>query len=276
MNKFLIFLTIAIVGGLLFLAGCSKHKTVPGTTMTPAQVSAVHEATAKMAAQAGSVTSPAQSTRMSMPATTVTKPAEVGTATLPHLAYIALLYPLNTSTTPAGAMGKAQFAIDGDNLTIRVNVVGAAPDIAHWQHLHGFADGEKAQCPTSTADVNGDGIVDLIETATASGTTMIPLNADPVAMDITDMSYPEASDDGSYMYQVTVSLDDLRSAFSKQFDGRNLDLDNLVVYVHGVPSDTKLPASVSSLPGAPAHVTLPIACGAITAVPHSAAPAPQS
>jgi hypothetical protein len=42
-----------------------------------------------------------------------------------------------------------------------------------------------------------------------------------------------------------------------------LDLDRRVVFIHGVPAATALPASVQSLGTVPAQVTLPIACGKI-------------
>ncbi len=284
MNKSLIFLTIAIFGGLLVLAGCSKHKTVPGTTMTQAQISAIHAASVNEAEQAGTLTPPTGTVAAAAPVVTITKPAEAGTATLPNLAYIALLYPMNSSTIGTSTVGKAQFAIKGDKLTVRINVANAPPNTVHWQHIHGFVNGDEAKCPTDTADVNGDGIIDLIETAPASGTTMIPLNANPVAMDVTGKGYPKASSDGTYMYQKTLSLKALKGAFAKQFNGQKLDLADRVVFIHGVPSNTKLPASVSSLPGAPAQVTIPIACGQITAVhpspdttptPEATAPTPS-
>jgi hypothetical protein len=39
-----------------------------------------------------------------------------------------------------------------------------------------------------------------------------------------------------------------------------------VVFVHGIPAASKLPASVASLGPIPTQVTLPIACGKITRV----------
>src|SRR5699024_7955790 len=104
-------------------------------------------------------------------------------------------------------------------------------------------------------------------THTASGVTMVPLNGNPVAMNVTGLSYPQASDSGAYTYQKTVSLSALQQAFGETFNGDKLDLASRVIYIHGVPATTKLPASVSSLPGAPAQITLPIACGAISASP---------
>ncbi|MGH8161358.1 MAG: hypothetical protein ACRESR_04290, partial [Gammaproteobacteria bacterium] len=189
-------------------------------------------------------------------------------------AYIAHLHPLNSKATGLRTHGEAQFAIKGDQLTIRVSVEDAPPGIAHWQHLHGFTDGKAAQCASNTSsDANHDGVVDLIETEAVSGTTLVPLNADPTAMKIASNTYPKASVDGSYVYRETVSLKALQTAFAKAFKGRKLDLAKRVVYIHGVPSGTKLPATAKSLNGVPVDVTLPIACGVITpALRNPAAP----
>ena len=59
------------------------------------------------------------------------------------------------------------------------------------------------------------------------------------------------------------TLPALEAAFGKAFDGSRLDLDRRVVLIHGVGDRTALPPSVASLGPIPAHVTLPIACGAI-------------
>ena len=178
--------------------------------------------------------------------------------------YVAHLTAMNTSVTGTPAAGEVTFTITGDSLTIATDATGLPKDITHWQHFHGFKDGRDAACPAKTADANGDGIVDLIETEPAAGTTMVPFNDDPVAMDIPKDTYPKASDTGALQYRETVSLSALQAAFGKAFEGQQLDLDKRVVFLHGVPSDTKLASSVASLGPIPAQVTLPIACGEIT------------
>lgn len=177
--------------------------------------------------------------------------------------YRAVLHPMNVSTTGSQTSGEARFTISGDALTIDINVKGAPPGIVHWQHFHGFKDNRDAACPALVADANHDGIVDLIETEPAAGTTMVPFDADPAAMDVAHGIYPKASADGSYHYHSTVSLKALKAAFAKAFGDKALDLDRRVVFIHGVPDSHKLPASVASLGPIPAQVTLPIACGKI-------------
>lgn len=177
--------------------------------------------------------------------------------------YIAHLAPMNASAVGSRTTGEAQFEIRGNDLIIDIKVENAPPNIAHWQHFHGFKDGRAATCPGPSADRNGDGIVDLIETEPASGTTMVPFDDAPAKMDIAHGIYPKASADGSYTYHEVVPLRALRAAFAKSFGTPKIDLDKRVVYIHGVPEDTKLPATVASLGPIPAGVTLPIACGRI-------------
>lgn len=177
--------------------------------------------------------------------------------------YVAHLKSINADAAKSSTTGEARFTINGDEVTIDVRVDGAPPDTVHWQHFHGFADGQPASCPTTAADANHDGIVDLIETSGASGTTMVPFDSDPAGMDVAHGTYPKADAHGAYHYSQTVSLKALDAAFTKAFPGQQIDLDKRVVYIHGVPADQTLPGTVASLGPIPAHVTLPIACGKI-------------
>jgi hypothetical protein len=159
--------------------------------------------------------------------------------------------------------GEARFTVTGDSLTISITARHVPPGMMHLQHFHGFTSSRTATCPTPAADKNHDGVVDLIETEPTSGTTMVPFTDDPVSMEIMTDSYPKASADGTYEYRKTVSMSALEAAFAKAFDGQKLDLDRRVVFVHGVPPTTTLPASAASLGTIPAQVTVPIACGQI-------------
>lgn len=191
-------------------------------------------------------------------------------ATPAQTVYVAHLHAMNTGVTHTKTAGEARFVVDGDSLAITIKVHGAPPDTVHWQHFHGFADGQAAHCPGPSADANHDGIVDLIETGKASGTTMVPFTTDPAGMDVAHGTYPSADAHGDYTYHATVSLKALDAAFAKAFPGQKPDLAKRVVYIHGVPAATKLPGSVASLGPIPAQVTLPIACGRIERVAHKA------
>lgn len=181
--------------------------------------------------------------------------------------YVAHLQPMNTGVTQTPTTGEARFAVDGDKLTITIDVRGAPPDTIHWQHFHGFKDGQAATCPGMAEDANHDGIVDLIETGKTSGTTMVPFITHPASMNVAHGTYPKADANGDYHYQETVSLKALDAAFAKEFPGQKLDLAKRVIFIHGVPDSTKLPSTVASLGPIPAQVTLPIACGRIERAP---------
>jgi hypothetical protein len=180
--------------------------------------------------------------------------------------YSAQLHPLNANVTGVETAGEARFSIDGDTLKITINAEKLPPNTMHLQHFHGFKDNRDATCPTEAADVNQDGIVDLIETEPTSGTTMVPFHDDPVSMEIVRETYPKAGADGAFQYEETVSLKDLEAAFAKAFGDTEVDLDRRVVFIHGTLESTELPASVASLGTIPAQVTLPIACGEIKRV----------
>ena len=152
-------------------------------------------------------------------------------------------------------------------MTIHVNAKGVSPNMEHLQHLHGFAKGDrKSRCVTVRNDTNGDGTIDIVETEPAAGTTMVPFHDDPVSMEMVKDTYPTAGTDASYSYEKTVSLKALKVAFAAKFPGQQLDLGRRVVFLHGVPASTKLPATVASLDDIPAQVTLPVACGEIKKV----------
>lgn len=191
--------------------------------------------------------------------------AAAGTETAATV-YRADLQPLNTDAVGSRPSGTATVTVTADSLTIEVVARDLPPGMMHLQHDHGFVGdkaGRDASCPDPTADINGDGIIDLKETETFSGTTLVPFHADPASLEIQAHSYPTATDEGGYYYRRTVALEALRQSLQQQHGIEELDFASRVVYIHGVPEDTQLPESVQSLPGVPAHVTLPIACGAL-------------
>jgi len=76
-------------------------------------------------------------------------------------------------------------------------------------------------------------------------------------------SYPEANAEGAITYQQRVPLEELQRSLAQTHGIENLSLDQRVVYIHGVPPETALPETAQSLPGVPAQVTLPVACGVL-------------
>lgn len=178
-----------------------------------------------------------------------------------HLA--AKIQPFNADKISALVSGTAEFRIEDGKLTTTIDLAGLPPGMMHLQHLHGFIDGKDAVCPTSDADTNKDGFIDLIETEPFAGVTMAPLHAHPASLEIANDTYPKADKEGVAHYTNTIPVADLESALKEKLKATGLNLDKRVIFIHGVADNTPLPESVKSLPGVPAQVTLPIACGKI-------------
>jgi hypothetical protein len=177
--------------------------------------------------------------------------------------YIAKLVPLNAEKIGTSARGTADLEVVDGKLTVSIDLKGLTPGLMHLQHFHGFPDGKNASCPTGKEDKNGDGCVDLIETESVAGTTMLPFHAHPATLEIPHDTYPVADNNGAASYQHTDSVDELEKAIKDKFKAPVLDLAKRVIFVHGVAGDAKLPESVKSLPGVPAPITIPVACGKI-------------
>ena len=179
--------------------------------------------------------------------------------------YKADLMPLNASAG-GGATGTVTLAVNGDKLTIDAKVNGLHPPGMHMIHIHGFTTGDKAaSCAGPAQDKNGDGVIDLSETEPVSGTTLIPFTNDPAGLKVPSDKYPVANAQGEFTYKETVSLKQLNAALKKDHSIDGVQLDKRVIYVHGVPETPPLPTTAASLPGVPAAVTLPVACGVIRA-----------
>lgn len=180
--------------------------------------------------------------------------------------YVAELRPLNAGVVGRAAEGTATFEVENGQLNLSVQAKGLAPGVMHLQHTHGFPKGGGATCPTAAADANRDGYVDLRETEATAGTTMIPLHGMPQSLEIPADSYPVADAKGEIHYRHSVRLAKLTSALKSKFGVAEPAFGDRVVFLHGTAADAKLPDSVASLPGVPARVTLPVACGAIRRV----------
>lgn len=184
--------------------------------------------------------------------------------------YVAELRPLNPRVqnnldpdpaSPVGvASGKALFRVVNGMLTAIVDASGTepaegpVPDGIHPQHIHA-AD----RCPNASADVNRDGIVDVIEGLPFYGPILVPLDGDISNTTSEIPTFPfGAGSKGTFHYEASTSLSTLEAALNEP-----INLASRHVVIHGVDLATPLPASVQSLPGLPAQVTLPIACGEI-------------
>lgn len=173
--------------------------------------------------------------------------------------YRAALRAVNPEFVAGG--GRIEMVLDGDQLHVAMTVENLTPQMMHMQHLHGSRDGMGASCPPlSRQALNGEP-VDLIDSRKYSGITLIPLHDDPTSLKLKSDAYPETDEVGGYTYSQKISWKELQQAVEEEHGITDLNLGDLVVYIHGVPKDTNLPDSTRSLEGVPAHMTLPIACG---------------
>lgn len=185
------------------------------------------------------------------------------------LDYRAPLRPMNPGLTEPGISGNVHIEIFADELRIRVEASGLAPNMMHLQHLHGSRDGMDAECAPMALKTPADEITDLLDTRAYSGITLIPLHDDPASLEIKTDTYPVSNRTGAYTYEVTVNWEQMQRAMAEKYDMdlETADFGRMVVYVHGVPEGTKLPDTVRSLPGVPAHMTLPVACAELDMQP---------
>lgn len=184
--------------------------------------------------------------------------------------YLASFTPLNEKIA-----GKVSGALtihkEGDFLAAHVRVLGAAPKIIHAQNVH-FGQ----VCPTEAADLNQDGVVDIMEAQQFTGNTFIPLDGDINAQYSLLGTYPVADDWGAYVYAQTGSytlfMQDLAAADEVPDDHivkpavAAFNLQGKVVMIQGVAEDINLPESAESTTDLTANQILPIACGILDRV----------
>lgn len=183
--------------------------------------------------------------------------------------YIAPLQPLNDTLTEQSPLGLATIIIRGDEMRLYVIAEGLPPGMPHLQHYHGFTQGSEAVCPTADVDANADGVVDLRETESVAGVTLVPFHDDPASLEglLNVERFPTASSpDGVIDYRETVSVQALASALQSEYDINQFNLEDRVIFIHGVAEGTDVPDSAQSIADVPASTTLPIACGEFTRI----------
>ena len=152
--------------------------------------------------------------------------------------YRATLQALNDDCIGRKAHGFANLEVtDDDALQIRIEMFNTPADMTHMAVLEG------------------------------SGKVFVPLDNAPEKLNLIGGKYPEADDNGFYIYQQRVVMSDLREQLLKRYGTDVFNLDNAVMYVDGVQSDVLLPKTVmSDLDKEKPYLTLPIAVGKLRKV----------
>ena len=179
--------------------------------------------------------------------------------------FTATLSPLNAGThdisgrtlvLPA-ATGNATITLQGDDVTVSINMAGVTAADTHAQHIHAGP-----RCPGPSADVNGDSFLDVIEGLPAYGPILVNLDSD-LSSNAAGM-FPVAGGSGvnnpsSYVYSATGSRAHIQAEIQTA-----LKLGTRHVVIHGIDPTSGLPETVATLDGLTREATLPVACGELT------------
>ncbi|WP_051286245.1 hypothetical protein [Salinimicrobium terrae] len=143
----------------------------------------------------------------------------------------------------SGVEGTAELSLVRDQLTVKIYATGLEPDMPHPQHIHGFKENNKnAKCPTSSADSDGDGFVELGEGLPFYGPVLLPLTPFPTAPD------------GTIEFTQTYTVDE--NMFITP-------LQNNAIVLHGMTAELTQEVDGEIVVVNDYIVTLPVACGQI-------------
>jgi len=180
--------------------------------------------------------------------------------------YQAQLGALNNSA----ASGSLMISLNGSEATVTEQVSGLAATFngaayPHVQHIH---IGAKGECPTMSADTDGDGVISTTEGGPSYGPIGSTLSTSGDTSPAAGTTLEVAPSGGSYSYQRTFTLDDATLS--------SLRAGTAVVVVHGLDPAT-LPTAAQSkpsdlVPSLPLAATSPALCGTLTASQMSAMP----
>ena len=185
--------------------------------------------------------------------------------------YQAILAPLNSSVA-GETVGNVQVEVVGDDFAVEVRVKGAPAGVKHIQSIM-----TGTSCPDLSQDVNGDGLIDIMEGMKSFGKVLIPLDSN-LSEQIAGSDFgPIANSAGAYVYRrstsLTTLLADLRAADPDTQDhivklpfGSDLNLSGRIVVVHGVSTDSALTDSVATIGDMSPAQSLPIACGKLVRI----------
>lgn len=180
--------------------------------------------------------------------------------------YQAQLNALNHSS----ASGSVMISLNGSSATITENVSGLADKFGgnpypHVQHIH---IGAKGECPTTSADGNGDGVISTTEGAPSYGAIGTTLSTSGDTSPAAGTTLTVAPSGASFKYSRTINLDSKTMASLK--DG------TAVIVVHGLDpatlSKTAQGEKSDLVPSLPLAATSPALCGTLVASQMSSMP----
>lgn len=168
--------------------------------------------------------------------------------------YKSHLLPLNTIVA-GNVTGSLEWVVASSRMRINLSVTNSPEDLEHFQAVHAGT-----VCPTENADLNSDGIIDMVELEKVSGNMLFPLDSDLSSIDQGHFMGSRANAYGNYVYWAEAENNRMRSIAS------SLSPENLVVVVYGINQAYSLPNSVPGREGNQ-HRYVPISCGVVKQAP---------
>lgn len=175
--------------------------------------------------------------------------------------YGAKLDPLNHAT----GSGMLTMTLRGNQATIAEHWSGLASTFSgapypHVQHIH---IGGNGQCPTMSADKNGDGVVSTTEGLPSYGSigTTLSVKGDTSPAAGTNVKIAPAGASTDYSRTITLDNDTLQS----------IESGTAVIVVHGLDPSTLSKRAQNEksdlVPSLPLAATSPALCGVLSAMP---------
>ncbi len=156
--------------------------------------------------------------------------------------------------------GSGKFVLSDSDMNVSITM-GKAPILRSiYQNLY------KGECPTIHDDRNGDGIVDINEALGKLSHVMIPLDSDLNSSSSAKNNFPHGSLTGKYSYSAKGDMAVMLKELKANGETKNINLEDTVVMLQGLPVFYRFPNSVESSQGLPVTETLPVACGSILKV----------
>jgi hypothetical protein len=185
------------------------------------------------------------------------------TIDIPITRFTAALTPLNTQL--GTVTGTASIEIAGDQMRVTVSATGLDGSL-HLQFV-----GSGTSCPTTAADVNQDGFVDIQEGLVAYGAFLLALDTTLTSRIVADTSGFPTGTTIAYLQRARLSAveNSMRGAPTSEFVANipvtgDFNPAGLAVLITG--DNTTLPATVAVLPGFTQQESIPVACGVLSQV----------
>jgi hypothetical protein len=196
---------------------------------------------------------------------------EIEALETPDGTFLAVFKAVNSRVTGTVTGALSLLKVD-DQFIADLRLSNGNPNVVHRQNVY-----IGTNCPDASADINADGIIDIIEARPFMDSVLIPLDGDLNSQAGNSDYWPVSDQYGGYLWGKISSyanmLEDLRGLDDNANDNITkiardelLKLVGKTVLIQGVADTTPLPDTVATMGRYNKFQTLPVACGVITRV----------